>query len=170
GGIRNANFFNGRLLSAEDLQAEQAANRRQHQQLGRAAGAGIVTGLEVRLTPGVTPPTEVTVSAGLALNRRGQPLALSQDVDVALVPAPEPATAGAGLFGDCEPPQPVLTGAGVYLLAISPASAFDGRVPATSLTGLGTFACGRGGAAPAAGCGAAYAVEGVQFRFVRVEL
>jgi hypothetical protein len=171
GGIRNANFFNGRLLSAEDLQAEQSANRRHHHQLGRAAGAGIIHGLEVRLTPGVTPPTEVTVSAGLALNRRGQPLALAQDVDVALVPTPGPAAAGAGLFGDCEPPQPVLTGTGVYLLAVAPASAFAGRVPATSLTGLGNFACGCGGsAAPAAGCGAAYAIEGVQFRFVRVEL
>jgi hypothetical protein len=176
GGIRNTNFFNGRLLSAEDLQAEQLANRRRYQQLDRAVGAGIITGLEVRLTPGVAPPTEVTVSAGLALNRRGQALALAQDVDLALVPQADPTSAGAGLFGDCEPPQPVLTGTGAYLLAVSPASAFDGRVPAASMTGLGSFACNCGGggsrtaAAPAAGCGAAYAVEGVQFRLARVEL
>src|SRR5207248_733922 len=92
----------------------------------------------LRLLQGAAPRPGGAVSAGLALSRRGQPLALGQAVDGALVPAPAAATAGAGLFGDCEPPQPVLTGAGVYLLAVSPASAFDGRVPATSLTGLGT--------------------------------
>ena len=40
-GIRNVNFFNGRLLSAEDMRAEQVASRLQHQLLGQAIGEGI---------------------------------------------------------------------------------------------------------------------------------
>ena len=73
-GIQNTNFFNGRLLSAEDLQVEQEANRSQHQQLGRAVGEGIVCGLEVGRpteTLSLTEETEVVVSvrSGLALNR-----------------------------------------------------------------------------------------------------
>ena len=37
---RSVNFFNGRLLTGEDLTAEQQANRVAHSLLGQAAGAG----------------------------------------------------------------------------------------------------------------------------------
>ncbi len=47
GGIRSTNFFNGRLLSREDLQREQDAERAVHERLGRALGTGIAYGLEV---------------------------------------------------------------------------------------------------------------------------
>ena len=46
--IRNTHFFNGRVLTAEDLSQEQEANRRQHWLLGQALGEGVVHGLEVR--------------------------------------------------------------------------------------------------------------------------
>ena len=89
-GIRNTNFFNGRLLSAEDLRAEQEANRQQHQQLGQAIGEGIAYGLEVRQAIDTSPPSGtaaplVKVSAGLALNRRGQALFLPSEIELALV-------------------------------------------------------------------------------------
>ncbi|MCB0238608.1 MAG: hypothetical protein KDH08_08165, partial [Anaerolineae bacterium] len=54
GGIRNTHFFNGRLLTAGDLRAEQQANRQQHQQLGLAVGAGVVEGYDVRQAPSST--------------------------------------------------------------------------------------------------------------------
>ena len=38
-GIRNTNFFEGRLLSGRDLQDQQVANRRHHRHLGRAIAA-----------------------------------------------------------------------------------------------------------------------------------
>ena len=44
---RSVNFFNGRLLTGEDLTAEQQANRVAHSLLGQAAGAGVAYGLEV---------------------------------------------------------------------------------------------------------------------------
>jgi hypothetical protein len=166
-GIANTNFFNGRLLSAEDLRAEQLASRQQHQQLGRAVGDGIAYGLEVRQVtegspPGGSPTPKVRVAAGLAINRAGQALSLAEDTDVALVRKLDTVAAQAGLFAACEPQQTsaLLTGKGVYILALAPASGFQGRAP---MSGLGqTVASGS--------CGSRFAVEGVQFKLLSLNL
>ena len=44
---RSVNFFNGRLLTGEDLTAEQKSNRVAHSLLGQAVGSGVAYGLEV---------------------------------------------------------------------------------------------------------------------------
>src|SRR5438477_12711869 len=90
-GVRNENFFNGRLLTAGDLTAEQAANAQHQRQLGLAAGEGIVRGLEVSLISdgtGTGVPV-VAVSNGLAINRSGGPVALPVDVQLQLARNPE---------------------------------------------------------------------------------
>jgi len=164
GGIRNTNFFNGRLLSAEDLRTEQAAGRRQRAQLGRAIGAGVVTGLGVEAgTPISGTATVVNVSAGLAINEQGQTLELPTAMQVALVPAQDVASTEAGLFAPCLPPSEttVVAGSGVYVLVLSPASGFAERAPAS---GLG------GNALTSPGCGSRYAVEGVRFRLLPLDL
>src|SRR5215218_8594504 len=78
--LRRINFFNGRLLSAEDLTVEQSANRAQARHLGVAIGTGVSYGLEVRRTeppPGSkTKDLQVEVKAGLALNDCGEVLHL----------------------------------------------------------------------------------------------
>lgn len=166
GGIRNTHFFNGRWLTAEDLRTEQEANRKHHRQLGRAIGEGVVHGLEVTLTEagsgGRVP--RVMVSAGLALNRRGEALALAQDEELALTQRDEDIPPEAGLFAPCNHPGPadglVLTGAGAYVLAVCPASGFRERAPGRELGDERTLA----------GCGSRYAVEGVRFRLVRLPL
>jgi hypothetical protein len=162
GGIRNTNFFNGRLLTAEDLQVEQHANRQHHQQLGQAIGAGVVNGMEVSLiadgSSGTTP--SVSIKKGLALNRKGQALWLPRDVTVALVQRSEEVAAGAGLFAECEPPQPTATGTGIYILVVAPASGFQERAPMIGLHTNGEVTA----------CGSRYAVEGVRFRLVRLEV
>ncbi len=167
-GIHNTHFFNGRLLSAEALQADQEANRQQHQLLGRAIGEGIVYGLEVSAGAISSPPSGtsaplIKVSAGLALNRLGQALYLPVNIDIALVREKEVLAAGAGLFAACEPPQTtaVLSGTGVYILVLAPASGFEGKAPVSGLGGKGTT----GDA-----CGSRYAVEGVQFRLVELNV
>ena len=77
---RAANFFNGRLLTAEDLSREQQANTDGHKQLGRALGDGIVRGLDVREATSSTPTQPVlSISAGLALNRRGRAIELMNE-------------------------------------------------------------------------------------------
>src|SRR6185369_10222648 len=79
GGVRSINFFNGRLLTGEDLTAEQAANREWLGRLGRLLAGG----LEVR-APKVAKTPTVFVEPGLAMNALGQTLRLSNTVEVSL--------------------------------------------------------------------------------------
>lgn len=163
GGVKSINFFNGRLLSAEDLSQEQSANKKSHQQLGQAIGDGVAYGLEVKETSGQSTKQApvVTVNAGLALNRLGQALQLSADVDIALV---RPTTNGTNtvtaLFADCQPPQqgPYAVGKGIYLLTIQAASGIEGKAP---VSGLGNLD---------AACNAKYQIDGVQFRLIQLPM
>lgn len=166
GGARSINFFNGRLLTAEDLSTERDINHAQHQQLGQTIGSGIVDGLQVQLsttTAGNTSTSIVTVTKGLALNRKGQALSLPYDLDVVLVLPKAPSTAEAGIFQVCEAPtaQPAFTGNGPYILVLSPASGFEERAPMNGwLPDDQTTA----------DCGSRYVVEGVQFGWIKLDI
>ena len=163
GGIRNTNFFNGRLLAAEDLTDFQTANAQQHQQLARALGDGVLYGLEVSLASNSTPLQAILhVTQGLALNRNGHAVALPADVDLALVPPPDPLAADAGLFAVCQPPTAtVLTNPGLYVLTITPASGFSTEsAPKTNVFDEGV----------ASTCGSRWVVEGAKFRTVQLDL
>src|SRR5262245_50559761 len=103
-GIRNTHYFNGRLLTAEDLRADQSANRQQHWQLGQAIGEGVISGLEVNLVESgsVTADPVVEVSHGLALNRLGQMLSLPNSEQLTLTPTRREQRAQAGVFDNCD--------------------------------------------------------------------
>lgn len=166
GGVRSTNFFNGRLLSREDMQREQDAERAVHERLGRALGAGIAYGFEVEakaIGGNSAADPVVTVHAGLAVNRRGQTVALDRDVDVSLLRPAAPASNGAPLiggFGTCLPPDNTVyvTGTGVYLLSVAPASQKQGLAVVSGLNNT------------AAACNAKEVVEGVQFHLYQVKL
>jgi hypothetical protein len=163
-GIQNTNFFNGRILNAGDLQTDQDANRQQHEQLGLAIGAGVVHGLWVEMVSagnGSQPPV-VSVTQGLALNAEGQAVALPLDVQVALTRATTPQSPDAGLFADCAPPATTTTPlqAGIYILAATPASGYFGQAPMYAFGDVNT----------ATGCGSRYAVEGISFRLVQLDV
>ena len=83
GGIPWINFFNGRLLSGEDLSKEQNSNLEGRRRLGRAIGEGVAYGLEVSIPQGVNSRETpyVLVEAGLAINRQGQSLSLASQTD-----------------------------------------------------------------------------------------
>ena len=164
-GIQNTNYFNGRILNAGDLQADQAANRQQHGQLAAALGTGVASGLWVELVSagsgaGVAPI--VSVSQGLALNANGQAVALPMDVQVALTRVTTPLPVEAGLFANCAPPSatPVPLQAGLYILTAAPASGYSGQAPMYSFGDVNT----------ATGCGSRYAVEGIRFRLVLLDI
>ena len=160
GGIRSINFFNGRLLTAEDMTQEQGTRRDADDLLGRSLGAGIACGLEVSEVASSGGMPVVTVQAGLAINARGQALRLSDAVDLSLVrPAGAGATAAASGFSDCQPPQPgvYVADAGVYLLVMGPASTTEGRAPVNGLT-----TC-------MSSCNAKYKIDGIQFRLVPLD-
>ena len=163
GGIKSINFFNGRLLSAEDLSQEQSANKQAHHQLGQSLGDGVAYGLEVKPNSSQSTPQApvVTINAGLALDRQGQTLQLTQDTDVALVrPMTTGTTTVTALFADCQPLQqgPYVVGKGVYLLTIQAASGTEGKAP---VSGLGNID---------AACNAKYQIDGVQFRLIQIPI
>jgi hypothetical protein len=162
-GIRNTNFFNGRLLTARDLQTDQQAERSKRWQLGRAIGDGVVEGLDVTLQSSddrTTLPV-VGVKKGLAINRKGQVLSLPNDDEVTLIRRIELPPPEAGVFGDCGLPTSTFTNLdrGVYLFVVGPASTFRERAPMRSVEPNNALT----------GCGSKYAVEGVQFDLIKLE-
>jgi hypothetical protein len=162
GGIPWINFFNGRLLSGEDLSKEQNSNLEGRRRLGRAIGEGVAQGLEVSISKGVnTRETPyVLVEAGLAINRQGQTLWLESPTKVKLG---RPVNAETGVvteaaFDDCQPLQPgvYVAKAGLYLLTIAPARKNEGRAAVSGLDNI------------IARCNTHHAVEGVQFRLIQL--
>ena len=165
GGVRNTHFFQGRLLTAEDLRAEQNANRVRHRLLGQAVGPGVIEGLEVkRQDPTGTAPI-LTIRPGHAINGGGQVLTLTEETQVTLTQPQETASVApdAGLFVDCQPPvsDTLAVNSGVFLLVMSPASGFSEKAPKTGLASNGKSA---------AECDSRWAVEGVQFRLQQFPL
>jgi hypothetical protein len=163
-GIQNTNYFNGRILNAGDLQTDQDANRQQHEQLALSIGAGVVHGLWVELVSAGsgTNASILSVTRGLAFNANGQAVALPLDVQVALTRVTTPLPVDAGLFADCAPPTvtTVPLQAGVYILVAAPASGYSGQAPMYSFGDVNT----------ATGCGSRYAVEGIRFCLVQLDI
>ena len=164
GGIRSINFFNGRLLSAEDLSQQATAHQEANRHLGLTIGEGVASGLQVSPTAAVNTQNDprVTITPGLAINRLGRTLALPTEVDVSLARPQnnETSTPASATFDNCGELQPgaYITGAGAFLLTIGPASGGSGRAP---VSGLGNVAVG---------CNSRYNIEGVQFRLIELPL
>ena len=158
--LHSINFFNGRLLSARDLTLEQSAYREADRRLGRAMGDGIADGLEVSIAPdsSKSAPT-VRVEAGLAVNRRGDALALPSRTDVALVRSSTASSGAAAGFSNCLPIQTgaYIAGAGVHLLTISPAQITKGRATTSAINPAATT------------CNTDTIVSAVQFRLIQID-
>jgi hypothetical protein len=160
GGIRSVNFFNGRVLSGEDLSDEQDAQRRARRLIGRALGEGVAYGFEVSeaAESSTTQYPVINVEPGLAVSRSGQTLRLAERTQVGLVrreDSPDYEALGA-TFRDCSPlrPQLYVAAESVYLLTVAPAEGREGRAPTSGA-----------GNVPAA-FNTRYLVEGVQFRLI----
>lgn len=157
--LRYINFFNGRLLSAEDLSQEQTVNRARARHLGLALGAGVANGLEVAPASGSEASDgRVTVQAGVAVNAAGQTLRLECPETVALVEAPDPSEMSECLFADCTPLSAgaIASSAGFYVLTIAPASRSEGLAPVSGLSNR------------LADCNSKYYAEGVKFRMLQL--
>ena len=166
-GLKDTNFFNGRLLTATDLVNAQAASRGRDQQLGMGIGAGVVQGLEVRLLNNGSDgkPPVLAVSKGLAFDRLGQAVALPQNVEVRLAKE-KPVISqnnGQNTFQACviagQNGEP-LPGKGAYVFTARQATGFTGQAPRR----------GFGQAAKVEGCDRDLLREGVQFRLVALDV
>jgi hypothetical protein len=83
--LRRPNYFAGKLLTAEDLRAEQEYNRERHWQHNRLLhGYGIVVGLEVGLEENEDGGTRVVVSPGFALDGWGREIVVTEPVSIYL--------------------------------------------------------------------------------------
>lgn len=158
-GLRMPRYSNGRLLSAEDLQADQAATLTRLSRLGQAVGHGVVEGLMATQVGN----TSVQVTAGLGLNRAGQLVRLPGTVTLNLAPTggAAPVAPDASLFADCafvstNGGSPLADGA--YLLTITPVARPEGQAPLKSASGSGL----------PAGCAARWEVEGAQFKAIKL--
>lgn len=167
GGIRNVNFFNGRLLTGKDLSREQAARREADARLGLALGDGVAFGLDAARDPlhDRADAPVLRVKAGLAVNRAGQTLCLQNDASVALTRRFDAASSApcdcmpfSGMFADCSPVAggTYVAGAGVYLLTIAPARTNEGRAPTNGLDPTNVR------------CNTDATVDGVQFRLLAI--
>lgn len=161
GGISSVAFFNGRLLTGEDLTREQLATTEARLRLGRVLGAGVACGFGVTLRASADRTRPVlTVTPGRAVNPLGLVLELPGTVDVALTRQPATGGAAEAVFTDCTPLQPgtYIAGAGAYVLTVAPARRGVGRAPVSGLQNA------------QAQCNVAYSVEGLQFQLLRVAL
>ena len=160
GGIRSVNFFNGRLLASKDLSREQAARRESDWRLGLAVGDGVAFGFEVDQDKSLSTPSApvLSVKAGLAINRKGQTLRLTDDTRVALTRRFE-AVGTTCLFSDCVPlgGGTYVAGAGVYVLTVAPAESSEGRAMTNGTDPTNVR------------CNTDATVEAVQFRLLTVK-
>jgi hypothetical protein len=160
GGIRTVNFFNGRLLTSKDLSREQAARREADARLGLGIGDGVAFGLEVARDENADTPDApvLRITAGLAINRRGQTLRLTDNASVALTRRFDAASTRR-TFAACDPITGgvYVAGAGIYLLTIAPAELTEGRAQSNGLDQTNVR------------CNTDAVVEAVQFRLLAVD-
>jgi hypothetical protein len=129
-------FFNGRLLSAEDLKREQLLRENGQRQLAQLIGCGIAAGLEVSGSPA---SGLLSITGGLGVTPSGEVIDIGNtDLDLASVAEasrPGGFSTCAAAMANLESPS-----AGVYMLVLTPAWIGSGRA-ATLLGEVG--ACNR---------------------------
>lgn len=159
GSLRSTNFFNGRLVTGADMNREQAARREGDRRVGKAAGEGIVYGLEVEKDSTAGNDPVVNVSKGLAVNRCGQSLYLSQDTTVNLLERFGASEQPSKIFSECQQLQggTYAAGYGVYLLVLSPVESSEGSAPTSGLNNVFST------------CNTDVILETVQFRLLAVD-
>jgi hypothetical protein len=159
GSLRVTNFFNGRLVTGADMTREQNARREAVNRLGQAAGEGIAYGLEVKKNASAASDPIVSVSSGLAVNRCGQALYLSQATSVNLLERFGTIDQSSQVFGNCQPLQggTYTAGYGLYLLVLSPVETSEGSAPGSGLNNAFST------------CNTDVILETVQFRLLAVD-
>lgn len=166
--LKAPNYFNGRLLTAEDLQKDQQAILTRQSWLGKACGYGVVEGLMVTRED----TTNLKVTPGIGLNRQGRIMYLPKNEEqnnsgtnksgewvlplVFTTTDNQPAT-DAGQFVNCgfsSTESVSYAPDGIYLLTVAPVSRPEGMAPIKAMAGN------------IAGCGTQWNVEGVKFKAI----
>jgi hypothetical protein len=114
-------WFNGRFLAANDLRRDQDFFLMRQAVLGKAAGSGVIHGLQVTIPPDAPADAETfVVSAGLGLTPGGYLVMLGNDLKVVLSDLADAEDLDAQ-FGLSEAPTPVArTRTGLFIIALRP--------------------------------------------------
>lgn len=160
GSLRVTNFFNGRLVTADDMTREQIARREAVNRIGWAVGDGIVEGLLVKEEQNDKNDPIVNISAGTAVNKCGQVLYLPQDASVNLLQRLGTIEQQSNVFTSCQPLAvgTYMAGFGLYLLVLSPIVTKEGSAPTGGLKNA--FAV----------CNSDVVLEAVQFRLLPIDI
>lgn len=120
-------FFNGRMLTGDDLTREQRSLYARDERVAAALGSGIVRGLEVSADASGTATTPaVRISAGAAIDRRGEIIVLESDtvvqiaIPVPAIPPPRPDWRRCAEAPSDLPASLPLPDLGLYLLVMRP--------------------------------------------------
>jgi hypothetical protein len=149
-GIEVPNFFNGRVLSAEDLRLLLDADRHHRRLLGQAIGRGVASGLRVTRVD----DRRVQVHPGVAVNGHGETVALPHavSVDVSGSFTTGSSEVSTGIFYECTPSAAELPGVqNAFVLTVRPDATVGGSAPADP-------------AVTASACGPGSVREGVRLR------
>ena len=113
-------WFDGRFLDAQALNAEQGYLLARLADYGRAAGFGVIHGLNVRRRADDGRARTLVIEAGHGITPSGAQVLLSEDleVDLAAVPEGQRLDAGFGLAG--RPKAPPYNRTGLFVLALRP--------------------------------------------------
>lgn len=114
---RRPRYFDGRFLTGADLTRDQDYVRQRQADMARAAGTGIIQGLEVR-SMGLRQGQTVRIQPGLGLTPSGDLVMLSTVRDVPLMDLPSTRHLDAALGLSQEPRVPVGRRTGLFILAL----------------------------------------------------
>lgn len=128
-------YFDGRFLTANDLTREQTYFLSRQAELGRAGGAGVVHGLQVRRS--VQSASTIAVERGYGVTPQGEIVVVSETLqaDLADVPAIQRLDASFGISQI--PNEPARNLSGLYIVALRPVEYTANPIAAypTSITG-----------------------------------
>src|SRR5260370_37579704 len=158
-GVRAPNYFNGRLLAAEDLKADQYAVLARQGWLGKACGYGVIEGLMVSYATS----TSVQITQGIGINRQGQVMHLQNNpsLPLSIQSATSQTIDEAGRFKNCNftvAGNNSSLGDGAYLLTVIPASRLDGQAHMKAAAG----------STKPPRCAGQWPVAGLQFKIIRM--
>lgn len=153
GGIAVPSFFNGRILSAEDLRLLLESDRKHRRLIGRAIGPGVADGLRVGHAGG----SRLDVTAGLAINGYGETIDLPTDVELDIGRPTKVVGISSGIFVECHPDDGNDDDGtrNAFILTVRPDSEVRGSAPSDVVTS-------------GSSCGPGFVSEGVRFRRVPV--
>ena len=135
---RRPRYFDGRFLTARDLTREQNYFLARQSDIGRAGGAGVVTGLGVDMTvPRDRDAAALVISPGHGITASGELVLLSEELTISLenIPELDQLNVRLGLSRLPQPPQRNRTG--VFIVALRPVEFTANPIASypTSITG-----------------------------------